>query len=92
MKITVASGLVVAFFLSGFTLGWAAQRDETTLTVQVGSADHELVDGYFSLGDTTTVMAKPGTQVYRFLSRQRGRTVTVTLTESTGPELSRLVR
>jgi hypothetical protein len=69
-----------------------ADRDETILTVQVTSADHEMQEGYFTLGDSTTVMAKPGSDVYKFLARQRGRKVKIVLSEAGGTELSRLER
>ena len=65
-----ALSLLVLVALAGLR---ASDRDETILTVQVSSAEHEVAEGYFSLGDTATVMAKPGTDLYRFLSRQRGR-------------------
>ena len=67
-------------------------RDETILTVQVSSADHEVQEGYFTLGDSTTVMVKPGSDVYKFLARQRGRKVKIVLSEAGGAELSRLER
>ena len=73
-------------------MGRASDRDETVLTVQVSSADHELLEGYFTLGDSATVMARRGSALYDFLSRQRGRKVKLVLTESSGPELSRLDR
>jgi hypothetical protein len=38
------------------------------------------------------VVAKPGSDLYKFLTRQRGRKVKVVLTETGGPELSRLER
>jgi hypothetical protein len=44
------------------------------------------------LGDSTTVMAKPGSDVYKFLARQRGRKVKIVLSEAGGTELSRLER
>ena len=37
-------------------------------------------------------MVKPDGDLYRFLSRQRGRKVKLVLTEAGGPELSRLER
>jgi hypothetical protein len=37
-------------------------------------------------------MAKPGSDFYRFLARQRDRTITVTLSESPTRQLSRLGR
>jgi hypothetical protein len=79
--------------LVGFTAGSVANdRDETSMTVQVSSADHEILEGYFTLGDSATVVAKPGSDLYKFLARQRGRKVKVVLTEASGPELSRLER
>jgi hypothetical protein len=86
--------IALALVLIGLSVGRAADRDEAvvTVTVQVSSADHEMAEGYFSLGETTTVMAKPGSEVYRFLSRQRGHKVKIVLTEAGGPELSRLQR
>ena len=62
------------------------------MTVQVTSAEHEVEEGYFSLGDSATVLAKPGTDLHRFLSRQRGRRIKMTLTEDGARELSRLER
>jgi len=70
----------------------ASDQDETVLTVKVSAADHELVEGYFSLGDTATVMVKPGTDLYRFLARQRGHSVKLTLSENAGRQLSSLDR
>lgn len=92
MRIAKAAVLVLALLLIGYGVGRAADRDEAIVTVQVTSADHEVEEGYFSLGDSATVMAKPGTDLYRFLSRQRGHRVKIVLSESRGPELSRLDR
>ena len=39
----------LALILVGFTAGTANDRDETIMTVQVSSADHELLEGYFTL-------------------------------------------
>jgi hypothetical protein len=84
--------LILVLLLAGISLGRAYDRDETVLTVQVSSADHEMEEGYFSLGDSATVMVKPGSDLYRFLARQRGRKVKIQLQESSGPELSLLER
>lgn len=92
MRIAMAAWLTLALVLVGLSVGRASDRDETVVTVQVTSAEHEVQQGYFSLGDNVTVMAKPGTDLYRFLSRQRGRKVKIQLTEATGVELSRLER
>ena len=83
----------LALVLVGFTAGSRANdRDEAIITVRVSSADHELLEGYFTLGDSATVVAKPGSDLYKFLARQRGRKVKVVLSDASGPELSRLER
>jgi hypothetical protein len=90
--VTLALVGSLATFALGFTIGQANDRDEAIMTVQVSSADHEASEGYFTLGDKATVMVKPGSDLYKFLSRQRGRKVRVVMTEERGPELSRLQR
>ena len=92
MRIPMAAWLALALLLAGLSVGRASDRDEAVVTVQVSSADHELDEGYFALGDSATVMVKPGSDLYRFLSRQRGRKVKIVLQEAAGPELSRLER
>jgi len=92
VRIAMAAWLTLALVLVGLGIGRAADRDETVVTVQVTSADHEVQEGYFSLGENMTVMVKPGTDLYRFLSRQRGQKVKILLSEASGPELSRLNR
>ena len=84
--------LVLALVLAGYGLGRASDKDEAVVTVTVTSADHELQEGYFSLGESTTIMVKPGTDLFRFLARHRNRTITITLTESRARQLSRLDR
>lgn len=85
--------MVVAALLAGLGAGWAADRgEETTLIVEVSSAEHEVEEGYFALGKEATVMARPGSDLHRFLSRQRGRTVKIVLTPDATRELSRLNR
>jgi hypothetical protein len=84
--------MVVAALMLGLSLGRAADDNETTMTVQVSSAEHESDEGYFSLGKDATVMAKPGTELHRFLTRQNGRQVRVTLTMVDGRQLSRIER
>jgi hypothetical protein len=88
----MAAWMVLALLLVGLSVGRASDRDEAVLTVQVTSADHEVEEGYFSLGDNATLMVKPGTDLYRFLSRQRGHKVKVLLTEEGGRDLSKLER
>ncbi|MFL6280308.1 MAG: hypothetical protein ACJ731_09365 [Vicinamibacterales bacterium] len=92
MRIARRAWLTVALLLLGFSIGRAFDRDETSLTAQVSSADHEQEEGYFSLGKSTTVVAKPGSDLYRFLTRQRGHKITIVFQESGAPELSRIER
>ena len=92
MRIAMVAWLTLALILVALSVGRAFERDETVLTVKVSSADHETEEGYFSLGDNATVMVKPGSELYRFLSRQRGHKVKIVLQEAGGPELSRLER
>jgi hypothetical protein len=92
VRVAVAAWLTLALLFIGFSLGRASAHDETSLTAQVTSADHEQEEGYFSLGENATLVAKPGTDLFRFLTRQRGHKVKIVLQESTGPELSRLDR
>jgi len=92
----VRKGLVAAVFvllmLGAFAVGRASDRDEVAVTVQVTAADHELHGGYFSLGEQTTVMVKPGTELHRFLGRQRGKKITITMAATNERTLSRLDR
>ena len=92
MRIALRVFVTLTLLLVGIGVGRAYDRDETVLIVQVSSADHELEEGYFSLGDQATLMVKPGSDLYRFLARQRGHKVKIQLQESSGPELSRLER
>lgn len=77
---------------AGLTVGFASDRDEAIMTVQVSSSDHELLEGYFTLGDNATVMVKPGSDLYKFLSRHRGRKIKVSMVDAAGPDLSKLQR
>lgn len=92
MRIALAAWLTLALILVGLGVGRASDRDETVLTAKVSSADHETEEGYFTLGDNATVIAKPGSDLYRFLARQRGHKVRIVLQDAAGPELSRLER
>lgn len=94
MKIAMTALMALALLFVGISLGRAAERekDETVVTVQVSSADHEVQEGYFALGEQATVMVKPGSDLHQFLSRQRGRKVKIVLTEAATTELSRIQR
>lgn len=92
MKIAMTAWLAVALLLVGASIGRAFSPDETVLTVQVSSADHELEEGYFALGEQGTVMVRPGTDLFRFLSRHRGDSITIVLTRNHARELSKIER
>ena len=92
VKKAMVGWMVVAALLLGMSIGRAADGDETVFTAKVTSADHETDEGYFSLGKDATVLAKPGTDLHRFLSRQNGRQVRVTMTMVDGRQLSRIER
>jgi len=84
--------MVVAALLLGLSIGRAADTNETTVTVKVSSAEHETDEGYFSLGQDATVIAKPGSELHQFLARQNGKQVRITLTLVDSRQLSRIER
>ena len=90
----IKAAAVLAVILAGAAGAgsFASDREETVLTVQVSSAEHEAQEGYFTLGDSATVMVKPGSDLFKFLSRHRGRKVRITLTDASRPGLSELER
>lgn len=92
MRTAMVGWMALALLLVGISIGRASDRDEATVTVQVTAADHELEEGYFSLGDAATVIAKPGSNLHKFLTRQRGRTVRIVMSEAESRTLSRLDR
>jgi hypothetical protein len=84
--------VLMALLLAGFIVGRASERQETVITVQVTSADHEVEEGYFSLGDSATLIVKPGSDFHRFLTNRRGHRITVTLTDGGRAEPERIGR
>jgi hypothetical protein len=92
MRGAMIGWMMFAALLLGLSIGRAADRDETTLTAQISSAEHETEEGYFSLGADATVLAKPGTELQRFLARQNGHKVRVTVTLVGADQLSKLER
>ena len=92
MKHAMTACLTLALLLIALAVARTSDKDETIVTVQVSSADHEVQEGYFALGEQATVMVKPGSELFQFLSRQRGRKVKIVLTEATAVELSKLQR
>ena len=89
---TVGGILVLILGIAAGVGAFATVAEETVLTVQVSSAEHEAMEGYFTLGDSATVMVKPGSELYKFLSRHRGKKVRITLTDASRPGLMQLER
>ncbi len=77
-RVVLASIGVLLLALSLTSLR-AQTDDELALTVHVTSADHELIEGYFSLGQTTSVVAKPDTPLYNWLRGHVGQRVRLTV-------------
>jgi hypothetical protein len=92
VKRAMTGVLVVAVLLIGVSLGLAYDTDETVLNVQVTSSDHEADEGYFSLGEQATVMVKPGSELFKFLTRHKGQKVKIVLTQNEDRQLSRIER
>lgn len=92
MKRATTGWLVAALLLIGVSIGRAYDSDETVLNVQVSSADHESEEGYFTLGEQATVMVKPGSDLFRFLTRNKGQKVRIVLTQNEDRQLSRIER
>ena len=92
MNKALVGWMVVAALLLGMSIGRASDSDEAVLTAKVTSADHETDEGYFSLGKDATVLVKPGTDLHRFLARENGREVRITLTLVDGRQLSKIER
>ena len=57
MRKLLTAWVTLILVFSGFAAGGANDRDETIMTVQVSSADHEIQEGYFTLGDHTLTFA-----------------------------------
>jgi hypothetical protein len=92
VRMVMTAWMVLALLLVGLSVGRASDEDEAILTVQVSSADHEIEEGYFSLGEQVTLMAKPGSDLHRFLGRQRGKKIKVVMSQVDGREISQLRR
>jgi hypothetical protein len=84
--------MVFALTFLALSMGHAADGDETVVTAKVSSAEHESAEGYFAIGSEATVIAKPGSELHRFLVRQNGRKVRISVTAIGGEQLSRLER
>ena len=51
MRIATTAWLMIALLLIGVGVGRAYGTDETIINVEINSADHELQEGYFALGE-----------------------------------------
>ena len=92
MRIKTMALIILALLLFGLGIGRPSDQDDFVVTARVMSSDHELQEGYFAFGESATLIARPGTDFHRFLSRQVGRNVRMVLTGADGRELSHLRR
>ena len=76
--------LVLALLLFGLGVTWASDDQVAVVVAEVSSADHEVEEGYFGLGQQAVVMAKPGSELHRWLSSHRGQKVRLTLVQTGG--------
>ena len=61
--------------VGGLGAAVAGGLNEAAVIALLTAADHEVDEGYFTLGDGTTVIAKPGSDLHRWLSAHRGQKV-----------------
>jgi hypothetical protein len=54
------------------------------------AADHEVAEGYFTLGQKASLIAPPGTPLHDWLNENRGRRVRVQITIVEDPVTARL--
>jgi hypothetical protein len=74
--------LVLALFLAGLGLSIASDYQVAVVTAHLTSAEHETAEGYFALGQEAIVIAKPGSDLHRWLVTHRGLQVRLTLIET----------
>jgi hypothetical protein len=84
--------MVFALTFLALSMGRAADGDEAVVTAKVSAAEHESEEGYFAIGSDATVIAKRGSELHRFLVRQNGHKVRISVTAIGGEQLSRLDR
>jgi hypothetical protein len=70
-------GILLALILLG--AGLRAGGDAFELTAQVTSTDQEADEGYFSLGQSTMIVARQGSDLHTWLKRHAGQRVKLML-------------
>jgi hypothetical protein len=67
-------------------IGWSspapaqeASAVDAVVEGDVTAAEHEVSEGYFAIGQETTLVAKPGSDLHAWLSRHNGRRVVIRL-------------
>jgi hypothetical protein len=76
MRLLMVSWILFALLLVGLS-ATVKSSDETTLVADLTAADHEVDEGYFALGQKTTVIAQPGSALHSWLSSHRGQRVRI---------------
>ena len=67
--------VLVGLFLGALGGAMATGLDETAVVAKLTSADHEVEEGYFSVGESAEVVARPGSALHQWLSAHRDRKV-----------------
>jgi hypothetical protein len=53
---------------------------DATVVGTITAAEHELAEGYFTMGEETTLIARPGSDLHRWLVAHRGQKVRLVVT------------
>ena len=75
--------LVFALVILG--VGLVAQDDRMEVEAQVGATYQEADEGYFSFGQDTMVVTKPGSALQKWLKAHVGQRMTVKFEPKSGP-------
>lgn len=81
-RVTVVARFMLAWVVFGLLLlGLSGLHAAETLQVtgQVSATDQEADEGYFAVGQETTVIAKPGSDMHNWLRSHLGQRVTVSV-------------
>jgi hypothetical protein len=67
--------VVVGLVFGALGGAMASGLDETAVIAKLTSADHEVEEGYFSVGEAAEVVARPGSALHQWLSAHRDQKV-----------------
>lgn len=81
----LVGGLAAVCLVAGLYGGVTAEvsaPSEATVVGTVTAAEHEVAEGYFTMGEEATVVARPGSDLHRWLAAHRGQTVRLVVTQT----------